>query len=197
MTELRTFGPYRRWDELREKLVGRLSEATLAALDRAVGFAAERHGGQRRPAGEPYVEHLLETVDILVDGAGVTDRDVLVAAVLHDVVEDTGTSLAEVREKFGTDVAELVAWVTKPDAEPGESKGAARLRYLRSLTEAPEKAVWLKLADRLSNVQRLETHPRPAKRASYYAETVAHFLPLAEGHPYYKRWYAGWREKHR
>lgn len=196
MAELRTFGPYRHWDELRGKLVGRLPEATLAALDRAVGFATERHGEQRRPAGEPYVEHLLETVDILVDGVGVTDPGVLVAGVLHDVVEDTVTSLAEVREQFGADVAELVAWVTKPDAGPGESKDAARLRYLNSLAEAPERAVWLKLADRLSNVQRLETHPRPAKRASYYAETVAHFLPLAEGHPYYERWYATWREKH-
>jgi (p)ppGpp synthase/HD superfamily hydrolase len=179
------------------KLVGRVPEATLAELDRAVGFAAERHGDQRRPAGEPYVEHLLETVDILVDGAGVTDPGVLVAAVLHDVVEDTATSLAEVRESFGADVAALVAWVTKPDGGPGESKDAARLRYLRSLTGAPERAVWLKLADRLSNVQRLETHPRPAKRASYYAETVTHFLPLAEGHPYYELWYAAWREKYR
>jgi (p)ppGpp synthase/HD superfamily hydrolase len=197
MAELRTFGPYRRWDELRGKLVGRLPEATLATLDRAFGFATERHGEQRRPAGEPYVEHLLETVDILVDGAGVTDAGVLVAGVVHDVVEDTGTSLAEVREMFGADVAELVAWVTKPGAGPGESKEAARLTCLTSLAEAPERAVWLKLADRLSNVQRLETHPRPAKRASYYAETVTHFLPLAAGHPWYRDWYATWREKHR
>jgi len=57
--------------------------------------------------------------------------------------------------------------------------------------------VWLKLADRLSNVQRLETHPRPGKRADYYAETVTHFLPLAEGRPFYEHWYAFWREKHR
>jgi (p)ppGpp synthase/HD superfamily hydrolase len=197
MTELRTFGPYRRWDELRAELVGRLPAATVAALDRAVGFAVERHGEQRRPAGEPYVEHLLETVDILVDGAGVTDESVLVAAVLHDVVEDTGTSLDEVREEFGADVAGLVAWVTKPDPEPGESADAARLRYLRSLGGAPERATWLKLADRISNIQRLETHPRPAKRASYRDETVTHVLPLAAGRPWYEDWYAVWREKHR
>ena len=196
MAELRTFGPCQRWDELRVRLAGRVPEATLGALDRAVVFAVERHGDQRRPAGEPYVEHLLETVDILVDGAGVTDRAVLVAGVLHDVVEDTGTSLLEVREEFGEDVAGLVAWVTKPDPGPGESREAARLRYLRSLASAPERVVWLKLADRISNVQRLETHPRPAKRASYYAETVTHLLPLAAGHPWYEGWYATWREAH-
>jgi hypothetical protein len=54
---IRTFGPHRRWSDLRAKLDGRLPERTLAALDRAVIFAVERHGLQRRPAGEPYVEH--------------------------------------------------------------------------------------------------------------------------------------------
>ncbi|MDN3360038.1 HD domain-containing protein [Actinomadura sp. DC4] len=190
------FGPYRTWDGLRSELAGRVPDETLAALDDAVEFAVERHGDQRRPAGEPYLEHLLETVGILVHGPGVTDRGVLVAAVLHDVVEDTGTSLAEVREEFGEDVAGLVAWVTKPDARPGEPEDAARRRYLDSLAQAPERALWLKLADRLSNVQRLETHPRPEKRASYYEETVACFLPLAAEHPWYEQWYAAWQAGH-
>jgi len=186
----RVFGPHRRWSDLRPRLD--LPEPTLTALDRAVAFAVERHGDQRRPAGEPYVEHLLETVDILRHGPGVSDPDVLVAGVLHDVVEDTETSAEEVREAFGDGVAGLVAWVTKPEA----SGDAARLTYLRSLEEAPDDAVLLKLADRLSNVQRLDTHPRPAKRASYYAETVAHLLPLAPRHPWYEAWYAAWRERH-
>jgi (p)ppGpp synthase/HD superfamily hydrolase len=185
-----TFGPHRRWSELRPRLD--LPGSTLAALDHAVAFATERHGDQRRPAGEPYVEHLLETVDVLVNGPGITDPDVLVAGVLHDVVEDTATGLDEVRAAFGADVAELVGWVTKPAADSGASRDA----YLRSLAGAPERAVLLKLADRLSNVQRLETHPRPAKRASYYAETVTYFLPLAARHAWYERWYGAWRDRH-
>ncbi len=189
---MKTFGPHRRWSDLRAALAARLPEATLAALDRAVEFAVERHGDQTRPAGEPYVEHLLETVDVLVNGPGVTDADVLVAGVLHDVVEDTYTAPEEVRERFGPIVADLVGQVTKPAEDTPE----ARLRYLSSLAEAPEPVVLLKLADRLSNVQRLHTHPRPAKRASYYAETVERIVPLAARDPWYDRWYAAWRVRY-
>lgn len=193
---LRRFGPHRCWSDLRAALAGRLPEATLAALDRAVDFAVERHGGQTRPAGEPYVGHMLETVDVLVNGPSVLDADVLVAGVLHDVVEDTDTTLDEVEARFGAAVAELVGWVTKPEPRRGEDKASARLRYLASLSEAPDAAIALKLADRLSNVQRLHTHPRPAKRASYYAESVAQILPLTARNLWYERWFAAWREEY-
>ncbi len=185
MSEIRLFGPHRRWSEFRGSLA--LPEETLDVLDRAVEFAVERHGEQRRPAGEPYLEHLLETVDVLVNGPGVTDPDLLVAGVLHDVVEDTGTSIGEVEERFGGEVARLVGWVTKSDGP--------RHDYLTSLAGAPDDVVVLKLADRLSNVQRLDTHPRPAKRASYYNETVEYLVPLAVRHAWYENWYALWREK--
>jgi len=191
---LQTFGPVQAWASLRTELSIRLPGDTLAALDEAVDFAAERHGEQTRPAGEPYVEHLLETVAVLADGAAVTDTDLLVAGVLHDVVEDTGTKLDEVRDRFGARVATLVAWVTKPDPGPGEDAATARARYLARLSEAPDDAVCLKLADRLSNVQRLDTHPRPAKRGSYYRVTVATILPLADRHPWFAAWYADWRQ---
>lgn len=64
-------------------------EVSAQRLGEAVAFAEDAHGDQRRPAGEPYVEHLLEVVEILVSGAGVRNEDLLVAAFLHDVVEDT------------------------------------------------------------------------------------------------------------
>jgi (p)ppGpp synthase/HD superfamily hydrolase len=191
---LQTFGPVQAWASLRTELSNRLDGDTLAALDNAVAFAAERHGDQTRPAGEPYLEHLLETVAVLTNGAAMTDTDLLVAAVLHDVVEDTDTELDEVRERFGTRVATLVAWVTKPNPEPGHDPATARARYLARLSEAPDDAIYLKLADRLSNVQRLDTHPRPAKRASYYRETVTRILPLADRHPWFAAWYANWRQ---
>jgi (p)ppGpp synthase/HD superfamily hydrolase len=63
------------------------------------------HGGQTRPAGEPYLEHLLEATRVLVEAVGVTDVDVLRAAVPHDVVEDTACTLDEVRDRFGDRVA--------------------------------------------------------------------------------------------
>ncbi|WP_432835365.1 HD domain-containing protein [Dactylosporangium sp. CA-092794] len=183
----RTFDGSVDWPALRSRFAGRLDPDTLAALDAAVAFAAERHGDQRRPAGEPYLEHLLEALQVLVDAAGVTDPDTLRAAVLHDVVEDTPTTLDEVRARFGDRVAELVGWVTKT---------GDRAEYLARLRDAPPAAIDVKLADRLSNVQRLRTHPRPAKRSSYYRETVATIVPLAAGRPFFAEWYTQWQAEH-
>jgi (p)ppGpp synthase/HD superfamily hydrolase len=158
-------------------------------------FAAQRHGTQTRPAGQPYQEHLLEALTVLVEAVGVSDVDTLVAAVLHDVVEDTDTSLDEIRRRFGERSAELVDWVTKPEPAAGQDRTTARTAYLDRLRDAPPAAIEIKLADRLSNVQRLDTHPRPEKRASYYRETVTSIVPLAAGHAWFAAWYGEWRRQ--
>jgi (p)ppGpp synthase/HD superfamily hydrolase len=189
---LRVFEAKSGWPVLRERLTGGVPEQDLVLLDEAVGFAVRRHAGQTRPAGEPYVEHLLEVVAVLVEGAGITDVDVLRAAVLHDVVEDTECSPAEVRDRFGDRVAVLVEWVTKPARAEGRRREEARAAYLARLRAAPTEALLVKLADRLSNVQRLDTHPRPEKRRSYYRETVNSIVPLAQSHPWFRQWYATW-----
>lgn len=155
---MRTFTAEEGWPALRAWWAGHLLEADLAALDEAVAFAARWHGDQTRPAGEPYLEHLLEATR---EAVGITDVDVLRAAVLHDVVEDTACTLGEVREHFGDRVATLVDWVTKPPRPEGWSREEARAAYLDRLRSAPDDAIMVKLADRLSNVQRLDTHPRP------------------------------------
>lgn len=154
-------------------------------LDDAITFATHWHGNQRRPAGEPYVEHLQEATAFLVHGAGVTDRTVLTAAVLHDVVEDTPCPLQTVQAEFGDEVATLVDWVTK---------SSDREAYLTRLRTAPVEALLVKLADRASNVQRLDTHPRPEKQQSYYEETIRWIVPLAPAHPWFKNWYAEWQQ---
>lgn len=181
------------WPGLRTRWASRLPESDLAALDEAVAFAGHWHGGQTRPAGEPYLEHLLEATRVLVEAVGVTDVDVLRAAVLHDVVEDTACTPAEVRKRFGDDVAVLVDWVTKPPRREDQSRQQARAAYLERLPTAPPAAILVKLADRLSNVQRLDTHPRPEKAGAYYDETVRLILPLAEPHPWFHDWYGTWR----
>ena len=157
-----------------------------AGLDDAITFATRWHADQRRPAGEPYVEHLKEATAFLAYGAGVTDPALLHAAVLHDVVEDTDCTLAEVRTTFGDEVATLVDWVTKDDD---------RTAYLERLRSAPVDALLVKLADRASNVQRLDTHPRPEKRRSYYAETVRVIVPLSATHPWFADWYTAWQQE--
>lgn len=187
---MRTFSAKEGWPAVRAGWADRLPAADLAALDEAVAFAARHHGDQTRPAGEPYLEHLLEATRVLVEAVGVTDVDVLRAGVLHDVVEDTEGTLGEVRDRFGERVATLVGWVTKPE-------GGTRAAYLASLRDAPDDAILVKLADRLSNVQRLDTHPRPAKRRTYYEETVHDILPLAARHPWFREWFDSWRAEFR
>ncbi|MFI7146038.1 HD domain-containing protein [Nonomuraea sp. NPDC050022] len=120
MTEI--FTSWKSWRDAEQPLAAALPGETVAVLEEAVAFAELRHGDQLRPTGVPYLEHLLEALEVAVRGAGVRDPDVLVAIVLHDVVEDTPCTRAEIAERFGEHVAELVAWVTKPDVAASQDK---------------------------------------------------------------------------
>jgi guanosine-3',5'-bis(diphosphate) 3'-pyrophosphohydrolase len=167
---------------------------TAKAVGTAVEFATGWHGEQRRPTGAPYLEHLLEALEVLVKGAGVQDRDVLCAAVLHDVVEDTPCTSAQVELAFGPRVAELVGWVTIPESAAGDRQ-RVKVAYLRHLAEAPADAKLVKLADRVSNVQTLR-NLGPEKQRSYYAQTVTYIVPLAQDFPWFAAWYATWERAH-
>lgn len=181
------------WPETEAELRVLLPEASRAAVARAAAFAIRYHGDQRRPTGAPYLEHLLEALEVLVRGAGVTDPDVLCAAVLHDVVEDTPCTVADLRREFGDRVASLVDWVTVP-ASDGDRK-AAKEAYLNRLRDAPEDAILVKLADRASNVQTLRNLSLARQRA-YYAQTVRYIVPLAASRNWFATWYESWREEH-
>ena len=196
---MKVFDHWANWPQAEAGLAGRVPAEDLAVLAEAFAFAKACHGDQLRPTGDPYQRHRLEAVEVLVEEAGITDRDLLVAALLHDVVEDTACTLDRVRDRFGPHVAVLVDWVTKTDPPEGggeEGKEAARLAYLRRLGGAPREAVLVKLADRLSNVQRLDRHPRPEKRRSYYRETVEWILPLAAGVPFFHEQFARWASRY-
>ena len=192
---MKVYDTWTTWAQAEAGLAPLVPAEDLGVMAEAFAFAKACHGDQVRPTGDPYERHLLEAVEVLATGAGVLDRDVLVAALLHDVVEDTACTLEEVRGRFGPGVAELVDWVTKTDPPPGGDREAARLAYLRRLAGAPRKAVLVKLADRLSNVQRLDRHPRPEKRRSYYRETVDWILPLAAGVPFFHEQFARWASR--
>jgi GTP pyrophosphokinase len=184
------------WQRTEPELRRVLPAATCDAVARAVAFALRFHGAQRRPTGAPYAEHLLEALEVLVRGAGVGDPDVLCAAVLHDVVEDTPCTIGEVRSAFGDRVAEMVGWVTIPDPEDGVGKKAAKEAYLGRLADAPDGAILVKLADRASNVQTLRNLPSVAKQREYYAQTVRYIMPLAASRGWWDVWYASWQEVH-
>ena len=189
------FTNWHTWRRAEPELRRLLPAATCDAVAKAVEFAIRYHGDQRRPTGAPYLEHLLETVEVLVRGAGVTDPDVLCAAVLHDVVEDTPCTVADVRREFGDRVADMVGWVTKPACGDGDPK-AAKEAYLAGLRDAPEDAIVVKLADRASNVQTLR-NLSPSKQREYYAQTVTYIMPLAATRDWFATWYTSWRAEHR
>ncbi|MFG2002447.1 HD domain-containing protein [Spirillospora sp. NPDC048911] len=191
---METFTSWRTWDEARVDLAE--LPVDLPAVEKAAVAAQRWHGDQQRPTGVPYVEHLLEALEVLVRGRGVTSTELLAAVLLHDVVEDTEATTGDVEAEFGPVVAELVDWVTKPPTAGAgrQQKRAAKAAYLRRLGEAPPEAVLVKLADRVSNVQRLY-QIAPDKQRSYYAETVTYILPLAAADPWFARWYGEWRER--
>ena len=172
-----------------------LPDQTIGRVGEAIAFARSRHGDQRRPTGAPYLEHLLEALEVLVAGAGVRDTGVLVAAVLHDVVEDTATTSEELAGRFGPRVAELVSWVTIPEPGPGEDRLSVKLASLRRLASAPRDAVLVKLADRASNVQTLR-NLNPDRQRFYYAQTVSYIVPLSAAHPWFAHWYQTWQTAH-
>ena len=193
---MEVFTDWHTWADTEPKLRSLVPAATADTVGRAVSFAQRYHGDQRRPTGAPYLEHLLEALEVLVRGAGVTDGAVLVAAVLHDVVEDTACTVTEVRGSFGDEVASLVGWVTIPDSGPGSDRKAVKEAYLAGLSSAPEKAVLVKLADRVSNVQTLRNLGL-ARQRDYYAQTVKYIMPLAASRDWFATWYASWQEAHR
>lgn len=118
----------------------------------AEAFARERHAGQLRDGtNAPYVTHPIAVAAIL-RAHGVTDRVTLAAALLHDVVEDTPTPLAEIEARFGAEVAGGVGELTRPPAKPDQTKEDWRRDLLAHLPHVSERARQIKLADRLHNL---------------------------------------------
>ena len=131
-------------------------DADLTGLDDAYDFAGLAHEGQSRKSGEPFVNHPIEVALILAELH--MDTATLKAALLHDVVEDSDVSLAEIRERFGDEVAELVDGVTKLGKIEFESLSEAQSNNLRKMLIAMAKdirVILIKLADRLHNMRTL------------------------------------------
>ena len=137
---------------------GEAATSTIALFLAALDFAADRHRDQRRKdaRGSPYVNHLITVARLLADTGGVTDPAVLVAAVLHDTVEDVGVSFGEIEERFGREVREIVAEVT--DDKSLEKSERKRLQVEHApLMSTSAKLV--KLADKIANLRDVIDRP--------------------------------------
>ena len=124
----------------------------------AISFAADRHSNQRRKDAEstPYINHPLQLACLLATDGGVDDLDTLIAAVLHDSVEDTETSNAELVERFGSRVADIVAEVTD---DKSLDKAGRKLLQIEHAAHASPRAKLVKLADKTCNLRDLATTP--------------------------------------
>lgn len=143
-----------------------------AELLRAIAFAADKHRDQRRKDAEasPYVNHVIAVAELLARVGGVTDERILVAALLHDTVEDTETTPQELADHFGTAVARIVAEVTDDKALPKEERKRLQVEHAR---DASSEAKLVKLGDKIVNVVDVTNQPPPTwsveRRLEYLA----------------------------
>ena len=168
------------YDRLSELIGKYMSEADREKAERAYCFAAEKHRDQKRRSGELYINHPVEVAIILAELK--MDCDVVCAALLHDTVEDTETSLADVAGIFGETVGELVDGVTKLtniEVDSMDEKQALNLRKMFLAMSRDIRVVIVKLADRLHNMRTLAAL-REDRRLFKARETMDVYAPLAD-----------------
>lgn len=152
-------------------------KADLALLERAYVTAERMHGPQMRKSGDPYITHPLAVTTILAD-IGMTEPT-LVAALLHDTVEDTPYTLEELRADFGDEVAQLVDGVTKLDkVKYGDAAQAETIRKMIVAMSRDIRVLVIKLADRLHNMRTLRFVPQASQERTA-RETLDIYAPLA------------------
>lgn len=154
-------------------------KADTAIIEKAFHFSVGAHRDQKRSSGEPFIEHPLEVARILAELK--LDTTTIVTGLLHDTVEDTRATLAEVEKEFGADIAGLVDGVTKISQitfQTSEEKQAENFRKMIIAMAKDLRVIIVKLADRLHNMRTLQ-HLKPEKQVKIALETLEIYSPLA------------------
>ncbi|MGA2549367.1 MAG: HD domain-containing protein [Burkholderiaceae bacterium] len=130
----------------------------MPLLFSALAFAAEKHRDQKRKGQDasPYINHPIEVARILAAEGGVTDPVTLAAAILHDTVEDTCTTPEELRELFGSEIADVVAEVTDDKTLPKSERKRLQIEHAPHLSERAKR---VKLADKIANIRDVAARP--------------------------------------
>ncbi|MDP2122113.1 MAG: bifunctional (p)ppGpp synthetase/guanosine-3',5'-bis(diphosphate) 3'-pyrophosphohydrolase [Hoeflea sp.] len=165
--------------ELVERVQKYKPDVNEALLNKAYVYAMQKHGKQMRASGDPYISHPLEVAAILTEMR--LDESTIAVALLHDTIEDTTATRAEIDELFGEDIGRLVEGLTKIkklDLVTKRAKQAENLRKLLLAISDDVRVLLVKLADRLHNMRTLE-HVPPEKRARIAEETMDIYAPLA------------------
>ena len=165
-------------ETLFQRIGQRLPQEDLARVRAAYELAAEAHHGQLRKTGEPYIIHPIAVARIVAEELEL-GANPIIAAFLHDVVEDTPYTIEDIRERFGDDVAFLVGVVTKQKKERYDhSKQVDNFRQILASVEFDIRALLIKLSDRLHNMRTLQSM-RPDKQMKIAGETDYFYAPLA------------------
>lgn len=176
-----------KFKEVKELMIAQKhSPEEIAQVEKAYKFAKKLHDGQFRVSGEPYIIHTCEVARILANLK--VDTHTLVAAYLHDILEDTDTKPETIENLFGTDVLNIVQGVTKLGKLQFKSKEERQAENFRRLFIAMAndiRVIFLKLADRLHNMRTLN-FMEPAKQKKIAQETIDIFAPLANRLGIYK-----------
>ena len=165
---------------LEQRLSAYLSPEQVARVREAYFTGAHAHEGQTRKSGEPYITHPVAVATILADLG--MDAETIIAAILHDTLEDTQLSRAELEEKFGATVAELVDGVTKLDKVKFRNQQDAAAESFRKMLLAMARdlrVILIKLSDRLHNMRTLGAMA-PASRRRIARETLDIYAPIAQ-----------------
>ena len=170
-------------DEMFEALITKIKESCpgmdLGRIRAAYDMARLAHSGQLRKDGSPYVTHCVAAADITVDMG--LDEDSVVSALLHDVIEDTNLTHADIARQFGTAVADIVEGVTKLTRVQYTSKEDEQMENLRKMLMAMAKdirVILIKIADRLHNMRTM-AYQSPDKQRSKSLETMEIYAPIA------------------
>jgi RelA/SpoT family (p)ppGpp synthetase len=158
-----------------------VSNPEKATLEKALTYAEKAHSGQKRQSGEPYITHLIAVRDMLKEVNA--DAETLTAALLHDTIEDTGTTYEYIRKEFGATVAKLVEGVTKvQQLEDQTDKRERNMQSIRKIFRTMGKDIrvmFIKLADRLHNMRTLD-FTEPEKQQRIARETRDIYCPVAD-----------------
>ncbi|MBR8067431.1 bifunctional (p)ppGpp synthetase/guanosine-3',5'-bis(diphosphate) 3'-pyrophosphohydrolase [Burkholderia ambifaria] len=152
----------------------------------AIAFAADKHRNQRRKDDEasPYINHPIALADVLANEAGIEDERVIVAAVLHDTIEDTETTEQELLRLFGKDVADIVMEVTDDKSLPKEERKRLQVEHAATISR---RAKLVKLADKICNLRDITRHPPadwPLERKQAYFDWAKSVVDRMRGvHP--------------
>jgi guanosine-3',5'-bis(diphosphate) 3'-pyrophosphohydrolase len=133
-------------------------DAGLPLILKAIQFAADKHRSQTRKdaANTPYINHPIALASLLVNHAGISDANVIAAAILHDTVEDTDATVEDIEELFGTAIRDIVIEVTDDKSLPSPERKRLQIEHAATISHA---AKLVKLADKISNLQDIIASP--------------------------------------